>query len=372
MNNQGRKQARYERRKREREERRKPQPTFDEVFTFSNLWKARCKCVKNVGWKASVQNYRNHSITNLSRAYRQLNNGNFKGKGFYEFDIVDRGKPRHILSVHISERVIQRCLCDFALIPILSPKLIYDNGACIKKKGIDFAHRRMKHHLRNFYKKYGTNDGYALMTDFSKYFDSIPHARLIEMVGNVIEDKRIVRLLANLINDFPNGVGLGLGSQISQICALFYPHRLDLTMQSIGCYCRYMDDTSTIAESKTTLRVALGEILSWCDRNGIKPNKKKTQIVKLSRGIPWLKMLYTLKPNGNVEVKPNKASFSKMRKKLKTLHNQHKEMETSYFSWRGHILKADCKNKVKRMDALYNKLLYTEVYNGSYTAKPVY
>ena len=46
----------------------------------------------------------------------------------------DRHELRHIRSVHINERVVQRCLCDYSLVPVLSRSFVYDNGASIKIK----------------------------------------------------------------------------------------------------------------------------------------------------------------------------------------------------------------------------------------------
>ena len=49
--------------------------------------------------------------------------------------------------------------------------LIYDNGASLKDKGLDFARRRFEIHLRNAYKEYG-GKAYILLMDFTKYYDN--------------------------------------------------------------------------------------------------------------------------------------------------------------------------------------------------------
>jgi hypothetical protein len=53
---------------------------------------------------------------------------------FVEFDLSEQGKTRHIKSVHISERVVQKYLCGNALVPVLSRSLIHDNRASVKTK----------------------------------------------------------------------------------------------------------------------------------------------------------------------------------------------------------------------------------------------
>lgn len=121
MNSKERHEARYQRRKMKRLLRKRQKEArngdFDKVFTFDNLYTAFRKCCLGVGWKASTQRFKANALQNVNDIYRSLHNGTYKSRGFYEFDIVERGKERHIKSVHISERVVQRCLCDNALVP---------------------------------------------------------------------------------------------------------------------------------------------------------------------------------------------------------------------------------------------------------------
>ncbi|MBO4738813.1 MAG: hypothetical protein J5606_04545, partial [Bacteroidales bacterium] len=89
-------------------------------------------------------------------------------RGFIEFDICERGKMRHIRSVHFSERVVQKSLCTNVLYPVLTNNLITDNGASQKGKGTHFATQRLIKYLHKYYRKYG-NDGYVLSLDFKSY-----------------------------------------------------------------------------------------------------------------------------------------------------------------------------------------------------------
>ena len=163
---------------------------FDAVFTFDNLYHSYKKCCLGVGWKASTQRYRVNAIVNVNDTLRQLKEGKFKSRGFYTFIRIERGKERNIKSVHISERVVQRCLCDYSLIPILSRSFIYDNSACMAGKGIHFAVNRLVCHLQRHYRKYGKN-GYALVFDFSKYFDNIEHKPLKDIIDSEYTDTRL-------------------------------------------------------------------------------------------------------------------------------------------------------------------------------------
>lgn len=203
MNSTERHEARYQRRKQKRLQKKAQSmaaaDNFDAVFTFDNLYHSYKKCCLGVGWKASTQRYRVNAIANVNDTLRQLKEGKFKSRGFYTFIRVERGKERNIKSVHISERVVQRCLCDYSLIPILSRSFIYDNSACMAGKGIHFAVNRLVCHLQRHYRKYGKN-GYALVFDFSKYFDNIEHKPLKDIIDSEYTDTRLAGLVKQLVD----------------------------------------------------------------------------------------------------------------------------------------------------------------------------
>lgn len=175
MNSAERREARYQRRKAARMKKKaaalREYGDFETVFSFERLYESYRASVRGVGWKASTQRYKAASLANVTKTHEELIAGRYRSKGFYEFDIVERGKPRHIRSVHISERVVQRCLCDYCLVPMLSRSFIYDNGASLRGKGYDFAVSRVTNFLAEHYRKHG-REGYVLVFDFSKYFDT--------------------------------------------------------------------------------------------------------------------------------------------------------------------------------------------------------
>ena len=98
-------------------------------------------------------------------------------------------------------------------------------------------------------------------------------------------------------------MGLGLGSQVSQIAALALPNRIDHYIKdTLGMkhYARYMDDGCIISESKAKLELCLRELRRLCDELGIRLNPKKTQIIKLTRGFTFVKVRFRYGVNGKV------------------------------------------------------------------------
>ncbi|MDR2490220.1 MAG: hypothetical protein LBD20_02325 [Spirochaetaceae bacterium] len=324
--------------------------------------------MRNVSWKESVQRYEASAIRNIVDTRRKLLAGESVQSGFVEFTLHERGKIRHIKSVHISERIVQKCLCDEVLVPILSRPLIHDNGASVKGKGTHFAIKRLIAHLCKFYRaNCRSNAGFALMVDFAKYFDNIQHDILFALQNEHINDKRILDLTRRFVEVFGNGISLGLGSQVSQISAIFYPNSLDHYIKEIlriKYFGRYMDDLYLIHADKNYLEVCLTRINLICASLGIIVNNKKTRIVKLSDGVSFLKGKYKLLSNGKVLRLPHGASAKRMRRKLKKFKKlidagemEYNDLYTAYQSWRGNFMKRfNSRYRIIHMDTLYNDL----------------
>jgi hypothetical protein len=157
MTSSERHEARYQRRKAvrdaKRKEKLKPYDDFSQITDVDHLYSSFESSRCNVAWKESVQRYEANAMRNIAETRRKLIAGESIQRGFVEFTLHERGKIRHIKGVHISERIVQKCLCDYALTPILSNPLIYDNGASIKGKGLHFAIRRLIAHLSRFYRE---------------------------------------------------------------------------------------------------------------------------------------------------------------------------------------------------------------------------
>ena len=304
------------------------QLTYEQVFTYKNLHNSFKKCLKGVKWKGTVQHYNQHSLSMLYKTYKSLKERKVRTGKFFYFTIMERGKVRQIKSVAIYERVIQRCLCDYSLVPILSNKFIYDNSACIKDKGMHFALKRLRKNLHRYYINYGNIEGYILQFDFHHFFDTINHQLLIEMVGKEIKDKEIHNIYSQLVNDFPNDMGLGLGSQISQISALYFPHEIDdlfANDKGIFAYARYMDDGYIMCKSKEKLQECKNKLYELTSVLKLELNDNKTRIYKMSCCMEFLKARIKLKNNGDITTKPNRKNITRNRRKLKKLKDMNSQ-----------------------------------------------
>lgn len=372
---------------------------IEQICDANNLYDSFNKCKQGTDWKESVQRADLNLLKNLNHKQKMLVAGNYSQKPFYEFNIMERGKERHIRSLHITDRMVQRAVCDFILMPELSKYLIYDNGASIKDKGIGFTRDRLHQHLWNYYCNYGP-EGYILLIDFRKFFDNIDHQLLINSLAEKIKDPETMQLIEYLVSTFAIDVSylsmeqyeefkneifdsmtyepyhertgekllyksLGMGSQISQIAGIFYPTPIDAYCKVVqGCkyYGRYMDDTYVIHHDKEYLAWLLEQIKAVCWDLRIYINLHKTQIQKLDH-FTYLKIKYSMTETGKVVKRVARDSITRERNKLKAFRYlvDSKELTiddviNQYKSWRGAIMSFDTYNTIQNMDGVFYEL----------------
>jgi hypothetical protein len=375
---------RREKRNKRRRQRIRQYDRIQNVSNLDNLAAAFYNAKKGVSWKATVQNYESHLSKNIAKAAQKVESGEPIHIKFHHFDLNERGKLRHIRSVDIGERVIQKCLCDEVLVKVIGPTLIYDNGACLKGKGTGFAESRLKEHLRDYYKTHKTNVGYYLSADFKSYFDSIPHDKLIEKIAYYIHNEKLIKLIEHFIRSFDEGDftetgrSIGLGSQISQIAAIFYPNCMDHYVKEvlrIKYYGRYMDDLYMIHESKEHLKHCLDELIRISSDLGLTLNLKKTHILPIQNrhGVTFLKGHYFLLETGRLVVLPSKKSIMRMKRKIVKFGHLIERGEMlprtavdAYKSWRGAMLVRfkDSRRLILNIDNFFRKHVgYEPVYS---------
>lgn len=375
-------------RKQKKEESNSSYDNFDKVFTYQHYYEALKKCLKGVSWKLSVQLYKRHCVELIHDTMESVHKGILpKLKNALPIILFERGKRRIITPIRIEDRMTQRVLCDYALVPVISKKLIYDNGASMKDKGVDFTRKRVDLHLKEAIKEYGS-EFYILTFDFKSFFDSIPHKVCLDILKECFTDKRIIGITMAIIKSYQlqqaekikdpvlkretiekikhnESRGICLGSQVSQIMALVVPNKLDHYIKdtmNVHHYVRYMDDGFIISDNKEYLKNLYIGMQIIAETLGLTFNTKKTKIVKSTKGFVFLKIRYKVK-DGKLVKTIVKDGTTRMRRKLKkyTVLVQEGRMElddvfNSIQSWVGHSKYASSHHIRKRMLHLYDKL----------------
>jgi len=367
MTSEERREARYQRRRAKREAKRKAleeKYSFERVISIDSLLAAEKEARKGVRWKASVQRYHMRSLSNAYKTHMELLSGGDPRRGFYHFDICERGKARHIMSVKFYERVVQKSLCTNALYPLLTRPLLYDNGASQKGKGTHFSLRRLVVHLRRHIHRHG-RDGGILLIDYKDFFGSASHEVIRDMFERLLRDERLFNLAWLFVDAFGDR-GLGLGSEVSQAVAVSMTEPIDRYVKQelkIKGYARYMDDSYLIHEDIAYLEYCLEDLTKLCESYGITINRKKTHVRDLKHGFTYLKTRFFITESGHIIKKPCQDSITRERRKLKRQARLVKDgrmtleqVSTSYQSWRGALVHRDSFYTIMSMDGLFTRL----------------
>lgn len=373
------------------------------VCDANNLYRAYKASVKNSKWKETSQKFTMNFLKYIfsiqeDLVYRTLQNGLVD-----EFLLSERGRVRPITSIQIKDRIIRHVLCDEILSPEVKKRIIYDNGASVKGRGISHQRNRFEVHLHKYYRLYG-NEGWILFGDFSKFYDNIIHEiAKRELLKLVDDDEFIDWLLTIIFNGFKIDVSymsdeeyencmtdtfnkleyrlipkelltgekwmdksVNIGDQLSQIIGIYYPYRIDNYVKYVRSqkfYGRYMDDWYIMNPNKKELQDLLDNIRVIADELGIHINEKKTHIVKISSTYKYLQVKYTLTKDGKVIKRINPTHVTAMRRKLKKLAIKvksgdiyYENVENMFRGWMGSFYKLLSRQQRKNLIQLYEDL----------------
>lgn len=259
---------------------------LEEIFTFENLYDAYKQCRKSKQHKGEVIRFEANLSYNINKLVDEFATRKYKLGKYKEF-LIYEPKERLIEALPFRDRVVIRCFCDVVLRDKIERKLIYDNTACRTEKGTLFAIKRLEKFLRHEYLKEHNNDIYFLKCDIKKYFPSIDHQILLDLLRKIDFSEDEMWMIEKLVKEQPNNAetGLPLGNQSSQWFALFYLNVID----------RYV---------KEKLNLSLNH---------------KTQIGKVKNGIDFLGYSHILNENGSITRKLRSSAKKRLKKHLKTL-----------------------------------------------------
>lgn len=331
----------------------------DKIFDGNVLYESKAKAMKGSDWKPQVQRFNMTYLLELSKMQRDLEYMEYEFLPTTNFTLHERGKLRRITGEQVQDRIVKHALCDEVLNPLIEPHLIYDNGASVVGKGIAFTRKRLLTHLRKYYAQHGSNEGYILLIDFSKYYDNIRHDVLLKLFEQYVDDEHALWLLRktversrvdvsymsdeeyehcldklfdSLLYQYMNpklftgekfmGKHLNIGDQVAQTAGISYRIRIDnyvKIVRGVKFYAGYMDDSYAIHESKEFLQELLEDIIEIANELGITVNTRKTRICKLSEHWRFLQVQYSLTDTGRVIQKINPKRLTAMRRKMKKL-----------------------------------------------------
>lgn len=378
--------------------------TYEEILCdANNLYRAYKASVKGSKWKEATQRFMLDYLTYIFQIQDNLRNRTLQNGPVKEFFLSERGRVRPISSLVVEDRLVRHVLCDDIFMPKVKNKIIYDNGASIKNRGISFQRKRFEVHLHKYYRLYG-NDGWILFGDFSKFYDNIIHEIAKKQLLELVDDDEFVDWLLTLIfkgfeidvsymtdeqyetcvetlfnkneyRELPQSSLTGekwmpksvnIGDQLSQIIGVFYPNRIDTYIKYVKSqkfYGRYMDDWYIMCPNCEELLSLLDEIEQIAKDLGIHINRKKTRIVKVSSTYKYLQVKYSLTADGKVIKRINPKRVTAMRRRIKKLaikvqngEAKYENVENMFKGWMGSFYKLMSRKQRRNLIELFETL----------------
>lgn len=333
---------------------------FDKAITYGNMRKALKICCRNVRWKDSVVGYELHAAQNTHKLIEAIKNGTYRISPYQKFTIYEP-KLREIIATRLADRQFQMALCIAGLYDDFVEHFIYDNCACQKGKGTDFCLKRLKRHMADYYRDHGA-EGWVLKCDVHKFFPSTRHDVAKAAVRKRISDPKVCECVCDVIDSFDGEIGIGLGSQISQLVELAVLDDLDHYIKEelhIRHYIRYMDDFVLIHPDKEYLLKCWQIIEEKLAEIGLKLNKKTT-LYPIKQGIKLLQWRFVYTKTGRIMMNMSAKKMGKQRRRLKKILQ--KEASGKYTTgtglksleaWRANAARGDSWERQIRMRNYY-------------------
>lgn len=255
---------------------------FDEIADRDNLRLAFHKAARGRRGQAMVREFAAGLERHIAAMSEAIREGTLQVGRFQQFLIRDP-KERVITAPCFDERVLHHAIMNVCE-PVMDRWLIDDTFACRTGKGREAALQRAQHFTRKAI--------WFLKLDVRKYFDSVPHAKLMVFLERRFRDRRLLELLNRIIAAYRGelGIGLPIGSLTSQHFANFYLGWLDRFVKEslrVRGYVRYMDDMVLWHES----REALTEIHGRCQEfaaTQLALDFKLGEVQRTGVGVPFL------------------------------------------------------------------------------------
>lgn len=307
---------------------------YQKIISIDNLIEADKKAQKGKSKQYGVILHNKNKEINILELHKDLKNKTFKTSKYDVFKVYEP-KEREVYRLpYYPDRILHHAIMN-VLEPIFVSVYTSDSYSCIKKKGIHAALENVKKALKNV-----SATRYCLKLDITKFYPSIDHDILKQLLRRKFKDNDLLWLLDEIIESAP---GLPIGNYLSQYLANFYLTYFDHWIKEnrrIRYYYRYADDIVVLASNKSYLHKTIGEISYYLSSElklNVKPNYQVFPVQ--SRGIDFLG--YRIFHTHVLLRKRIKKNFAKM-----LSNNPNDASIASYLGWAKHC---NSKHLIKKL-----------------------
>jgi retron-type reverse transcriptase len=324
---------------------------FEQIINPENLFISWERFKKGKRNKPDVAQFEFELEQNIFQLHRDLRNKKYKHGSYTSFYIQDP-KRRHIHKAVVRDRVLHHAI--FRILNMtFEPIFIPTSFSCRVGKGNHKGVLALEDMVRKVSKN-NSKPCFVLKCDIKKFFDTIDHKILLNLLGKKIKDNNTMWLLEEIVESYSSKYsnlferkGVPIGNLTSQLFANVFMNEFDQFVKhklKIKDYIRYTDDFVIVADNELFLKNLIPPIqLFLMKKLALKLHPRKVIIRKFHQGIDFLG--YIVFPHHRlVRTKTRQRIFLKIRNQINNYKNgtiKKESLEQSLNSYLGVLSHAD-------------------------------
>ena len=256
---------------------------FSKIIEKDNIHLAYRKARKGKGWQDTIKRFENNLDENIKSIQESLINKTYSTSSYSEKTIYEP-KERIIYKLPFyPDRIIQHAIMN-VIEPIWDGLMIHDSYSCRAGKDIHAASKQTSEFIRKI------NPGYCLKMDIRKFYPSMNHDIMFDIVQQEIKCQDTLDLFEDVIYSMPDGKNIPIGNYTSQWLGNLYMNEVDMFVKHnlhFKHYIRYCDDFIFMHKDKSYLHEIKGKVTDFINNN-LDMSLSKDDIFPISHGIDFV------------------------------------------------------------------------------------
>ncbi len=350
---------------------RKTNGLLEDILSPSNLNAAYKRVKSNHGAagvdKMEVESLKDYLVENKDVLIESILRGKYRPNPTRRVHIPkENGKQRQLGIPTVVDRVIQQSIAQ-KLSLVYEPQFSDHSYGFRPKRSTHGALRKCQQYI---------NEGYiyAVDMDLERFFDTVHHNKLIEVLSRTIKDGRVISLIHKYLNaGVKDGVcfeesheGVPQGGPLSPLLGNILLGELDWELEKRGHkFVRYADDLVILCKSRRSAERVMESITSFIEKKlFLKVNRDKTKVAYI-RDIKFLGYSF-YRYKGECRLRVHPKSVEKMKARIRELtsrsngwgNERRKATLNQYIKgWVQYFKLADIKTLLTTTDAWFRRRL---------------
>ncbi len=317
--------------------------------------------------RMDVGSLKDYLVREKDELITSIERGTYRPNPVRRVDIPkENGKRRGLGIPTVVDRVIQQSIAQ-QLSLLYEPEFSQHSFGFRPNRSAHQALCKCRDYITEGYK-------YAVDIDLERFFDTVNHSKLIEVLSRKVKDGRVISLIHKYLNagvmnegnyeETPEGVPQG--GPLSPVLSNILLNELDKELERRGHkYVRYADDMVIFCRSRRSAGRTMQNIIPFIEgKLFLKVNRDKSQVAYV-RDIKFLGYsFYVVKGEGRLRIHPK--SVTRMKTRIKELtsrsngwgNDRRKEALSQYIKgWVQYFKLADMKELLISVDKWYRRRL---------------